>query len=256
MYRFVLQPRWLAGHLFVLAVMIACVQLGQWQWHRHEQRSAHDAQLSANLAADPVPLSELGGRPVDARTEWRAVTVRGTYDTAGSVLVRNRTHDGPKGYDVLVPLVTGSGEAVVVNRGWVPASGAATARVDVPPPPEGQVSVTGRLRASERAAGPDEAGVVRGPQPSVLRIDPAVVEDLVGRPLLRGYVQATEESPAPATSLTPIGEPGRGGGRNLAYSLQWYVFAAVALGGWVLLLRREAHDLRHAADTARTPAPV
>ncbi len=95
MYRFLLQPRWLAGHLFVLAVMIACVQLGQWQWHRHEQRSAHDAHLSANLAADPVQLSEHGARPVDARTEWRAVTVRGTYDTAGSVLVRNRTHDGP-----------------------------------------------------------------------------------------------------------------------------------------------------------------
>jgi hypothetical protein len=36
--RFLLSPRWLAGHVLVLAIAAACLWLGRWQWDR-----AHEA---------------------------------------------------------------------------------------------------------------------------------------------------------------------------------------------------------------------
>jgi DNA-binding transcriptional regulator of glucitol operon len=39
--RVLLSPRWVLGHLLVLAAAVVCVRLGWWQWHR--------AQLTGSL---------------------------------------------------------------------------------------------------------------------------------------------------------------------------------------------------------------
>ena len=49
------------------------------------------------------------------------VTATGTYDVDDTVIVRYRTREGASGVDVVVPLVTDSGAAVLVDRGWVAA---------------------------------------------------------------------------------------------------------------------------------------
>src|SRR5690606_2663856 len=48
--------------------------------------------------------------------------VAGRYEGERQVLLDNMVHDSRPGYQVLTPLVTGAG-TVMVNRGWVPASG-------------------------------------------------------------------------------------------------------------------------------------
>lgn len=47
-----------------------------------------------------------------------------------------------------------------------------------------------------------------------------------------------------APELLPPPDVGAGGGLNLAYAVQWWLFIGIAVGGWVLLVRREARDLR------------
>ena len=42
----------------------------------------------------------------------------------------------------------------------------------------------------------------------------------------------------------PEPDVGAGGGLNLAYGVQWWLFIGIAIGGWALLIRREAADLR------------
>ncbi|HVX68242.1 MAG TPA: transcriptional regulator [Mycobacteriales bacterium] len=36
MKRILLSPKWLVGHLFVMAIVLGMLRLGLWQWHRAE----------------------------------------------------------------------------------------------------------------------------------------------------------------------------------------------------------------------------
>lgn len=246
MYRFLLTPRWIALHVVVLLVIPAFVLLGQWQFGRFEERSANSDVVTRNLESPPVPLDTLvqPGRPVAESDRFRNVTVSGTYDPAQELVVRRRPQSGRPGYYVLTPLVTGGGHAVLVNRGWVKAGATADEHPEVPPPPTGEVTVTGRLRLSETT---ENSGIRERPglpPRQVLLINPASIGPNLPYPLLDGFVELTEQEPASATAPEPVLEPdvGSGGGLNLAYSVQWWLFIGIAVGGWVLLIRREVAD--------------
>ncbi|WP_093258313.1 SURF1 family protein [Thermostaphylospora chromogena] len=252
MYRFLLTPRWLALHIVVLLVIPAFVLLGQWQFGRYEERSAESERVTANLQAPPVPLASLArpGAAVREAEEYRRVTVSGTYDTAHELLVRRRTQNGRVGFYVLTPLVTGDGSGVLVNRGWVPPGETAAAAPDVPAPPPGQVTVTGRLRESETEENTGIENRPGQPQGQILLIDANAIGDGLPYEIVRGYVDLIEQRPAAAQAPEPVPEPdvGGGGGLNLAYGVQWWLFIGVAIGGWFLLIRREAADRRAAAE--------
>ncbi|MBO3750219.1 SURF1 family protein [Streptosporangiaceae bacterium NEAU-GS5] len=240
MYRFLLTRRWLALHALVLALIPAFLFLGRWQWGRFEERSAASDRIGANLTAAPVPLSKLDslGVRVPEADEYRLVTATGRYDAAHELLVRRRSQNSMLGFYVVTPLLTPDG-AVLVNRGWVPAGETADTLPVVPAPPTGEVSVTGRLRPAETE---DNTGIRNRsglPHGQILLIDTPSVA--MPYRLYGGFVELT--APA-ATSPEPVPEPdiGGGGGLNLAYAIQWWLFIGVAVGGWIVLLRREARD--------------
>ncbi|NRQ30341.1 SURF1 family protein [Nonomuraea sp. NN258] len=248
MYRFLLTPRWIALHVVVLLVIPAFVFLGRWQFGRFEERSANSTQVTANLESAPVPLGELAapGRPVREADRFRTVTATGAYDPAHELVVRRRPQEGRLGFYVLTPLVTGDGQAVLVNRGWVKAGETADAMPQVPPAPTGQVNVTGRLRPSETEESSgirDRAGLPAG---QVLLINAGKIGQGSPYRLVDGYVELTAQQPAPAAAPEPVPQPdvGAGGGLNLAYGVQWWLFIAIAIGGWLLLIRREVADRR------------
>ncbi|MET9344161.1 MULTISPECIES: SURF1 family cytochrome oxidase biogenesis protein [unclassified Nonomuraea] len=246
MYRFLLTPRWLALHVVVLLVIPAFVLLGQWQFGRYEERSSNSDVVTRNLEARPVPIGELvaPGRPVAEDDRYRTVTVQGTYDPGHALLVRRRTQNSQLGFYVLTPLVTSPGQAVLVNRGWVKAGATADALPEVPPAPSGQVTVTGRLRTSETE---ESSGIKnRGglPPGQVLLINSDAVGQGLPYRLVGGYVSLTEQQPrtSPAPEPVPPPDVGAGGGLNFAYGVQWWLFIGVAVGGWLLMIRREAKD--------------
>lgn len=250
MYRFLLTPRWVALHIVVLLVIPAFVFLGRWQFGRFEERSANSSRVTTNLAADPVPLGSLASPGVKESDRFRAVTVSGSYDPAHALVVRRRAQESRLGFYVLTPLVTGPGKAVLVNRGWVKAGATADAPPEVPPPPAGQVTVTGRLRLSEteETAGiKDRAGLPAG---QVLLIDTGKIGKALPYELVGGYVDLTKQQPEAATAPEPVPAPdvGAGGGLNLAYGVQWWLFIGVAVGGWLLLIRREVADRKAEED--------
>ncbi|GGS74397.1 SURF1-like protein [Planobispora rosea] len=261
MYRFLLTPRWIALHIVVLLVIPAFVFLGQWQFGRFEERSASSDQISANLEAPPVPVTALSrpGGGVNERDKYRTVTATGTFDAAHQLLVRRRVQNSVVGFYVVTPLVTGNGEAVLVNRGWVRAGATADALPEVPAPSAGQVTVTGRIRPSETEESSgirDRAGLPPG---QVLLINAETVGRGLPYRLLGGYVDLVEQSPRAAAAPDPVPAPevGEGGGLNLAYGVQWWLFIGVAVGGWLLLIRREAADLKaEAAKQTGQDRPV
>jgi cytochrome oxidase assembly protein ShyY1 len=238
------RPRWIALSAAVVLVAAMCVRLGFWQLHRHEARSAANAIVAASAAQPPAPVATVLQRGVAAApsTSWRTVTSVGRYDAAQTILIRNQTHEGRAGVHVVVPLVTAEGTALLVNRGFVPRSGGASATVQLPQPPAGEVSVTGAVRPAQ---GTGDTVVSGGAQRSVPRLDVAALRPVLPYPTFGNAVDLREERPGAPTAPALPDPPRTGFGPNLSYAVQWWVFALFALGGWVLLLRR---DLREEAQ--------
>ncbi|HEY8532563.1 MAG TPA: SURF1 family protein [Micromonospora sp.] len=262
MYRFLLTPRWLGYLAVTLVAAVVMVGLGNWQLDRYRERSAINARIDAADRAVPVPLAEAAPRPSDTpgtagprpsrAAEWTRVTATGRYDTANTVLVRNRSVNGRVGFEVLVPLVLSDGSAVLVSRGWVapPAGAGAMAQPDVPEPPEGQVTVIGLLRLPSSAS--DTVTRERGRLETRRIALPAIASHLP-YPIYGGYVSLRSEEPPASTALVPIPVRHENSWQNLGYVVQWWAFAAMTLLGFGWFARREAQERRAARGEDRIP---
>ncbi|RYE77046.1 MAG: SURF1 family protein, partial [Myxococcales bacterium] len=119
--RFLLSRRWF---FFTIAVAFAAwgaVLLGQWQFHRLEDRKHENAVITHNLKADPVAIGEVMStdEPTTHDEEWKLVTMTGTYDDEHTIVLKYQTRDSKSGVDVVTPLVGADGTAVLVDRGWL-----------------------------------------------------------------------------------------------------------------------------------------
>ncbi len=261
-YRFLLTRQWVIVTLLVLALIPTMVELGFWQLHRHEHRVAQNALITRNLEAAPAPVTRLTspGHTVPRSDYWRTVTATGTFDTAHEVVVRRRTsRDERIGVLVLTPLDLKGGGTVLVNRGWVPAAATQEAFPKVPPPPRGEVTVTGRLKADETTGASGIKDLAGLPDRQVMLINSAQQAQVLGRPVMGGYLELTAPEPADGSPET-IAAPDDGSiGPHMAYAVQWWLFAAGVPVGWVILVRREKKDLDQAARdgaTAAEPEPA
>lgn len=252
-YRFLLSRRWVGLLLVTLLVAAGSILLGRWQWHRLQDRRAANRLVAENVAARPVPPAALvtTRRGPDPTDQWRRVRATGRYDLARQLLVRNRPYGGAFGYQVLVPLVTDAGPALLVDRGWVPNGESASDLPDVPPPPSGEVRVVVRLRPSEPASTTGAA-----PAGQVTRIDVSAIRRRLPYPVYGGFGDLVREDPRPAgaPALLPLPQPGEG--PHLAYAVQWWLFAGMAPIGYGMLARREAADRRTGADHPPGVVPV
>jgi cytochrome oxidase assembly protein ShyY1 len=249
-YRFLLSRRWVVTTLLALLLVPVMIRLGFWQLHRHEARVARNTLIAENLKAKPVPVGSLTrpGFQVPNGLTWRTVTATGHYDPAHEFVVRQRTDSGGDriGYFVITPLVTDEG-TVLVNRGWVESGVDAAAYPKVPAAPAGQVTVTGRLRADETTAGSgirDRGGL---PARQYMLINSGQQAERLGARVLGGYIELVRTSPEPGDRAEQLPEPDHTDiGPHMAYAVQWWLFSAMVPVGWVLLVRREANDLRAA----------
>jgi len=229
--RFLLTRRWI---LFAVAVVLLAAlawRLGVWQFHRLEERKADNAIIETNIHEASVPVDGVlaVGRPVGAEDEWKRVTATGVYDAADTVIVRYQTRDGEAGVDVVVPLRTDSGAALLVDRGWVAAENRAADVSDVPAPPSGTVTVTGWVRADATGSSTSVA------DHSVRSISSEAIGDALDLSLYGGFVDLESESPAPADAPQTAELPDLSNGPHFFYGLQWWFFALLAVFGFLYL---------------------
>ncbi len=230
MLRFLFTRRWLGLLLAVLVVGGVCVELGLWQFRRYADRHDDNARITANLHAAPAPVDSVlsPGAPPSTADEWRVVTARGSYDAAHQLAVLYRTRAGSPGVDVVVPLVTASGAALLVDRGWVPTARSVDTTAALPAPPPGVVTVTGWVRRNA-SGGADETAPSEG---SVRAISATAVADVVPYDLYDGFIELTGEQPPASRSPAKATPPDLGSGPHFFYGLQWFFFAVLALGFW------------------------
>ena len=256
------EPYWLRAGLLVIALSVACIFLGRWQWGRHEGKLAMAQQIDRAYDAPPTSLTDLvpvPTRPLPAVEQWRPVQARGTYLGDDTVVIRNRPNEnGEYGYEVVVPFRVDGGPVLLVDRGWIP-NGASGARPDsVPAAPTGEVTVVARLRPSEP---PTTSQAVPG---QAERIDVPRLTTAVGRPAVTGaYGVLAQEQPAPANAPTLIPRPDEDLGPHLAYAIQWWLGAVTVYVLLVVYARKEAQrrllgpdePAARAGDDHRRPGP-
>lgn len=247
---FLLSRRWVGLALFVAILATVCIRLGFWQYHRLEERLASNEITQTHLQADPVPLSETLAPDQDVTDddEWMRVTAEGRYDTAHQVTVRYKTRDGQPGVNVVTPLITESGDAILIDRGWMQTNNRGEKPDRVPAPPTGTVTVTGWLRPDSQAD--DQAVTPHGGQ--VRAIASGGITSHVPYDLYHGYISLRDSNPKPHTSLVAESKPDLGQGPHLFYAIQWWFFAALAVFGFGYFAYSEARDRKAPAPQAKS----
>lgn len=226
------RSRWLFL-LISLAVAAVCVRLGFWQLARLRQRRASNALA---YAARNQPALLLPGQHGDLVS--RRVIASGVYDSTRDFVIRGRVYRETPGVEVATPLrLTGSDTAVLVLRGFIPASDALTARPDTLRERGTQI-VRGIVLPLAAAADSGEPRTVGGGM-TWRRLDRAMLAGLP-YPVLPVVILQTPDSALPKWPRR-LDAPVLDEGPHESYAIQWFGFAMIfGCGGviWVWRGRR------------------
>jgi len=244
---FRLTPSTIIGTLIALIVAGVCIRLGIWQLDRRVERSTRNAVISTRISDSPLTLSRL---PSDtAGLTYRIVELEGELDPDHGIVLAGRSHQGVGGVHLLVPLRLVDGTAILVNRGWIPALDPR----ELDPAdytPSGEIRLSGLILPlpggdhgdSSRAllASADEASVSTF-RHLWYRLDGEGLRTQSPYPLSTFYIQELSEG-AVSTPPLPLPLPELDDGPHLGYAIQWFIFATIAIIGWIVLLLRSAHQ--------------
>ena len=139
--------------LVLVAALLTCLgtaRLGFWQLDRAQQKldlqarlqsraalpALSVAELPAALAADPAAAQTLYDRPLQLRGRWLA---------EHTLYLDNRQMNARQGFYVLTPLLLNSGDAVLVQRGWMPRDFIDRSKLAPLPTQPGDLLISGRL---------------------------------------------------------------------------------------------------------------
>ena len=230
--------------LLVIACTLGMIRLGFWQLDRLQQRRASNARMLAQMNA---PVLELNlDPPSQSLTDfaYRSVKVTGVYDFSQQVYLKNQVWGNQLGVHLLTPLnISGSSQAVLVDRGWIPFEDAVPGKVEQYDQP-GQVTIAGVIHIQQSE--PTFGGISDPPlSPGQSRLQSWIVVNIdriqkqVNYQLLPIYIQ---QSPGPDSSQPPyraLSAPDLTDGPHLSYAIQWFSFAAILLFGYPFIIRRQ-----------------
>lgn len=217
--------------LAAAAAVAATLWLATWQAHRAEEKEARQALYDARFREMPLELT--GSVPSAEPLLYRRVSASGTWVPEGQIYVDNQVHQGRAGFVVVTPLRLASGDALLVNRGWV-------ARSSEYPRAPGVEAARGAAHVT---------GVAVVPPKRVLELSPNTVEGDVWQNLsIDRYRDSKRMKVLPVVMLADVPGPGlvavretvdAGVARHREYQLTWLSLALTVTALWIILnLRR------------------
>jgi surfeit locus 1 family protein len=208
------RARWWIPLALAAIIAAVCVRLGLWQLDRLEQRRERNRVIEAGFKAPPVSAESAATSP-QASLRFRRVIAAGRWNYGRETVIPGRTRNGSPGVHIVTPMTLNDGRTeVLINRGWVYSPDARS--VDLAPWHEG-----------DRA---EIVGYVDEPPPSLRGVnDPLYIVALAD-------ADGTRETNRPARLSPP---PFADEGPHLNYAVQWFSFAAIALIGTPLVVRRQ-----------------
>ncbi|MEM7735521.1 MAG: SURF1 family protein [Deinococcota bacterium] len=252
-----LKPRWFAGHVLALSLVVLFINLGFWQVRRLQTRRDYNTQLAAYQAETPERYDVLIQTMPESELSYRPTVLAGVFDDSEDVRLRSRSLNGQPGYHLLTPFVFAEGRALLVNRGWIPFDASTFSEGDTQPP-TGEVLVAGTLYPSEQP--PEDFSVqdpAEGELDAVFFIDTTRLEQQLPYSLEPYYLRLTDQRPEAGTYPVMLGPEELTEGSHLNYAFQWFSFATIGIVGYVLLLRsviREEDEEEMRLEQLNTPS--
>ena len=259
--RRLISRKWLLATCLVLAAMAVMIRLGIWQLDRLEARREFNARVQAQLDQPELVLQgEALSGPLE-EMEYRAVLVSGEYDHSQEIALRNQYLNNQWGVHLVTPLrITGSDQAVLVDRGWIPAadfeSGDWSKFNEA-----GVVEVQGIIRTSRSQADFGSRGDPT-PIPGQAAIKawnfvniPAISMQTTGS-ILPVYIQ---QKPSVERSGFPIRtqpELELSEGPHMGYALQWFTFAAILGIGYLIYVRRQDASKKNSGTSGQPTVEI
>jgi len=229
----------------VIAASAVCVRLGFWQLSRWHEKQALNAAIRASESTTGLVVS---GEPPPATAALnRSLHAMGRYDETRQFLLSGMLHEGEPGVEVVTPLrIAGATTAILVNRGWLPADDATTARPQDHPEP-GEVTVDGVAEAVKLGAGPPGPRPLSAPAPprtapardsialySVRWLDADSIATRLPYPIAAYVVRQRPGASVPGLPRRTA-RPLYDETMHLSYALQWFLFAVAIPAGTAVL---------------------
>jgi len=248
-------------HLFTIVLVVVMVNLAFWQLRRHNERVTFNESVRARSLDAPRSVDDLlalahdgdasahGGDGATAPTdpgdlEWYLLQATGEYLAGEDLLLVNLSQDGRAGVDPVSALRLDDGRVLLVNRGFIPLSETA------PPPPSGNVTLVGRVRAPQEQRRGELTDPPTGELREMQRLDPPRLAPQLPGTVLPFYVDLLQSDPPDAPVLSRIAEPELTLGPHLSYVVQWFVFSGCAIAAWGFIVRRVLAAARRATTSA------
>jgi surfeit locus 1 family protein len=224
------EPWALFKSFIAFLLILLCLWATQWQYHRGVDRHARNTIISERIAQSPIQLGAVTGTLPDY--EWQTVSTLGTFDTEKQILLRNRYNEGKYGYEVLTLFRSNENKSFWVDRGWVEAGATATTPPIVTALPQGQVTITGRLRL--------DSSLPRGSFFALPGKGEGLVSELNAQSQLdteKFYIDLLSGSESSLTPDVTAQLPELSDGPHMAYALQWIFFGGLVIYGRILIRR-------------------
>jgi len=238
---------WLLTTCLVFLAILLTIRLGFWQLDRLNQEKNINSHI---LSVQAMPELNLSGNLIGINLtdmEYRPAMAIGFLDFEKQVVIRNQvwiqSWGNEIGYTLLTPLILQNGQAVLVQRGWIPLTydtPSSWHKFDQP----GEVSIQGIIRL------PLEKGEMGGgvPDPTLIPGQDSLffwnyvninrIQQQLPYEVLPIYIQqapVTDEEILPYQSI-PILE--LTDGAHLGYALQWFFYALLLILGYPIFIRK------------------
>jgi surfeit locus 1 family protein len=205
--------------------------LGIWQLDRAEQKRQMAASLEARRKLPTLALNHESPEP--SKREYRKIEAYGRFLPQKTVLIENRKHLGQRGFHVITPFrLDGSGEIVLVNRGWIPHT--RLDRAEPLPTPTDSRPLTGVITLPEHPALELEFTAdanVETPRWPYLTLDHfSRWSELEILPF--AILQSPEDE---GGFVRDWPQPQISDAMHIGYAIQWFAFAVIAMVIWLRL---------------------
>jgi surfeit locus 1 family protein len=251
MLKIIFSRRWLATTLVVIAALGGVIRMGLWQLDRFKQSQESDSHL---IAMQKAPLLVLDGdlNPQDLISmEYRQVQVSGTFDFEHQVALRNQYWGDPDGtaeygYHLLTPLVLETGQAVLIDRGWIPGvydTSESWKQFDVSPGTELTGVIRVPIQKGEMGGGVPNPSPVPG-MPTALwnYLDLERIQAQGPYQLLPVYIEQAPTGVVMSLPYRALPTPALNDIPHLGYALLWLFFGCLLLFGYPVYLRQQINS--------------
>lgn len=207
--------------LTLTAVLVAgsTFSLGQWQLRRAAQKEAVQTAMDSKNSLSPLDGRSLLATKKIADEVYRKAVLQGVWQAAHTVYLDNRPMSGRSGFWVMTPLMLqGTGQVILVQRGWAPRDFADRARLPQVTTPSGVVTVQGRI-----APPPSKLYEFKGADAGPIRqnLDLTAFRAETGLPMLEQVSLLQTGAPSEGL-LREWAAPNLGVDKHHGYAFQWF----------------------------------